>query len=88
LDLINSLETFYIYKNESSKEYTLFTWAINENYKFIDRFWNNVIDLDNFAWNIYIREFTKISNVWEGQDWEDSVKYDTLETILEKYNKS
>ncbi|MDR2411485.1 MAG: hypothetical protein LBD88_02685 [Candidatus Peribacteria bacterium] len=25
LDLINSLETFYIYKNESSKEYTLFT---------------------------------------------------------------
>jgi hypothetical protein len=25
LDSINSFETFYIYKNENSKEYTLFT---------------------------------------------------------------
>lgn len=88
LDSINSFETFYIYKNENSKEYTLFTWAVNENYKFINRLWNNVVDLNNFIWDVYVREFTKISNVWEGQNWEDTIKYDTIETIIEKYNKS
>jgi hypothetical protein len=77
LDWINSGEAFYIYKNETSKEYNLFTWATNESYKFIDRLWNNV-NLSDFNWDIYVREFIKISNTWEWQDWEDIIEYDKL----------
>jgi hypothetical protein len=87
LSSINSNEMFYIHKDKSLKEYIPLTWSINENYKFIDKLWNN-IDLDNFRWNIYTRELTKISNVWIWQNWENNVEYDTIETIIKKYNKN
>lgn len=58
LEEIKEEEKFYIYKNEESKEYSIFTWAENEKYKYIDKEWNN-IDIENFEWEIFEREFKK-----------------------------
>lgn len=55
---INTNETFYLHKNEITKEYEILTWAINEEYKYIDNLWNKVIPGDNI-WKTYTREFKK-----------------------------
>jgi hypothetical protein len=84
LNSINSNETFYIYKDKDLNEYNLFTWATSENYKFINRFWDN-IESDNFNWDIYTREFVKTSNAWI--DWDNTIKQDRIEVTIKKYNK-
>lgn len=52
---IKETEIFYLNRNNNVKEYEVYTWALNVKYKYIDQYWNNVEDLENFEWNIYAR---------------------------------
>jgi hypothetical protein len=83
LSLINNNETFYIYKDETNKKYKVFTWSQSENYKFIDKFWNY---LTNFEWDVYTREFIKTTNTWLWSDGNIDTIYNSVKTIIEKYN--
>lgn len=55
IENINENEIFYIYKNKIDKEYTIFTWAINDEYKYIDDHGNNIDDITTFNQDIYAR---------------------------------
>jgi hypothetical protein len=48
-------EIFYLYKNNTTKEFETFTWTINVEYKYIDKHWTKINDLANFNWAIYSR---------------------------------
>jgi ABC-type microcin C transport system permease subunit YejE len=48
-------EIFYLYKDNTFKEFQVFTWSTNYIYKYIDKYWNKVDDLENFEWDIYSR---------------------------------
>ena len=52
---LNEWEVFYLYKDDVNKNFLVFTWAFNTNYKYIDNFWNNV-NKDTYEWYIYERE--------------------------------
>lgn len=52
---IKETEIFYLYKDFSFKEFVVFTWSTNANYKYIDKYWNQVNDLVWFQWDIYSR---------------------------------
>ena len=48
-------EDFYLYKDSSLKQFLIFTWAVNSDYKYIDENWENIDDVTTFNWNIYSR---------------------------------
>lgn len=52
---VNETEIFYLYKDNTVNEYKIFTWTINDEYKYIDTYWNKIDDLINFEWHIYSR---------------------------------
>ena len=54
---VKETEVFYLYKNQTTKNYEIFTWTVNYSYKYIDRYWNKVNDLDAYLWDIYSRIF-------------------------------
>ncbi len=54
LSQINEWESFYLYKDTLNKEFTIFTWSSNEQYKYIDKTWEN-INISTFSWEIYER---------------------------------
>ena len=58
LDVLNIWENeiFYVYKDTSTKNFTIFTWEINEEYAYIDKNWKK-IDKDTNIWKTYKREF-------------------------------
>ena len=68
IDSVNENEIFYIHKNATTKEYDVFTWSTNTEYKYIDVNGNKVDDLENFEWDIYAqllwieREDTSLEN--------------------------
>jgi len=52
---INETEVFYLNKNTDLKEFEIFTWSINSDYKYIDKYWNSITDITLFQWDIYAR---------------------------------
>lgn len=58
VDDVRENEKFYIYKDESTNEFRVMTWATNEQYKYVDKDGNNV-DPTNAVWKTFTREFTK-----------------------------
>ncbi len=52
---IRENEIFYVYKNTSTKEFQIFTWSTNSNYKYIDEFGNLVPNVVTFNDEIYAR---------------------------------
>lgn len=54
---VNQNEEFYIYKNNSTKEFQVLKWTSNEIYKYIDKYWNFVSDINNFDWDVFSRVF-------------------------------
>ena len=74
-------ETFFIYKDSSVNEFSIFTWATNEEYKYIDSNWEKIDDLSNYIWNVYSRELIierKDSSIW----W---VNHKIIKTTVNKY---
>ena len=55
IDTTNILENevFYLYKDEINKEYVVFTWSTNEQYKYINSKWGNITDIINYNDDIY-----------------------------------
>lgn len=51
-------EKFYIYKDDVTKEYKIFTWASNEQYKYVDKDWNHVDPATNIG-KTFVREYEK-----------------------------
>ena len=54
-DSVLENEIFYLYKNDTSKNFEVFTWTTNVAYKYIDKNWNKIDDLAHFNWWIYSR---------------------------------
>ena len=55
IDAIQEDEMFYVYKNESEKKFEVFTWATNEQYKYVDANGTKIDDLIAYEWDIYAR---------------------------------
>jgi len=51
-------ENYYIYKNDTTKTFEVFTWASNENYKYINSYWEK-IDQNTYSKQKFTREFIK-----------------------------
>lgn len=65
---VNESENFYIYKNNTTKEFEILKGTINEKYKYIDKYWNYIDDLENFDWDVYSRILLLERNdnlIWE-----------------------
>jgi hypothetical protein len=78
-DGISEWSGFYIYKDNVSKTFEIFTGASNIQYKYINEFWEKV-DTGTYEWNIYGRE-AKIEKI-------DSVTNSKIYSVLiEKYYK-
>jgi hypothetical protein len=76
-------EIFYLYKNTVSNTFNIFTWALNEEYKYIDQYWNKIDDLNWFIWNIYTRTLSikrKNNSLW--------LNIKTISIDIQKYNKN
>jgi len=56
LSKVKEWEIFYINKNETSKNFEVFTWITNKQYKYIDNLWNKIIDITSFDKKIYARD--------------------------------
>ena len=52
---VQESEVFYLYKNTTNNNFEILTWSWNYLYKYIDRLWNKVDNLETFPWNIYSR---------------------------------
>lgn len=52
---IREKELFYIRKDEVNKEFSILTWAINADYKYIDVNWSNIADVNTYNWAIFSR---------------------------------
>lgn len=52
---VSENELFYLYKDKNNDIFEVKTWVWNADFKYIDRFWDKVDDLENFNWNIYSR---------------------------------
>lgn len=63
-NIINSLnikwtsdwEIYYLYKDEINKTFTTYTGVLNEKYKYVDEYWNNILDIWHYDKNFYLRE--------------------------------
>jgi hypothetical protein len=78
-DGINEWSGFYIYKDNFSKTFKIFTGANNINYKYINEYWEKV-STGTYEWNIYQRE-ARIEKI-------DTVTNSKIYSVLiEKYYK-
>jgi hypothetical protein len=82
---VQNWEEFYIYKDKNTKEYQVFTWSINETYKYIDKSWNN-INPNNSIWTYYSRIYKKNVNIWSWEDLDSTIEYEAIDVSIEKYN--
>lgn len=50
-------EIFYVHKNRAAapvdNKFEIYTWALNENYQYIDELGENIADINTFEWDIY-----------------------------------
>jgi len=63
-----SWEEFYIYKDNSSGNFSFLTWATNESYRFIDDSMEYISDINTYEWTIYVLKwiiYKKDSFLWE-----------------------
>lgn len=80
INWINEGSGFYLYKDNSSKTFKIFTWSSNIQYKYIDRYWDKIS-----TWvtdrNIYEREIFV-----EKIDPETNSKI--YKVVIDKYNNN
>jgi len=59
LDLnLENDEDFYLYRDSVNKEFKVLTWALNEDYKYVDKLWNK-IDVSENLWKVFNLDFTR-----------------------------
>lgn len=63
---INEGSGFYLYKDNTNKNFKVFTWAANLKYKYIDRYWEfvstGIIDKDIYSREIFVEKIDPITN--------------------------
>ena len=59
---LNDNEEFYIYRDDTTKEFKILTWAINKSYSYIDYLWNKIDPSENL-WKTYKYIFTKKNDI-------------------------
>lgn len=50
---ISENEIFYIHKNRAANVFEIYTWAINQNYRYIDEVGDTIPDINTFENDIY-----------------------------------
>ncbi len=67
LSYLSDKQEFYLYKNSTWSTFEVKVWELNNEYKYVDKYWNKIIDPLNFLGDIYIRIFqvSKIDYNWE-----------------------
>jgi len=67
LSTVDEWDLFYIYKDNIAKDFKIFIWEHNREYKYIDKYWNKINDPINFNWIVFERIFLakKIAINWE-----------------------
>lgn len=72
---IQENEIFYLYKDTSNKNFLTYTWVLNEQYKYIDKYWENIDPL-SFSWTIYERtiQLEKKDTI----NWDNIFKIDVI----------
>ena len=76
LSSLNIWNIFYLYKKEWTKEFTIEMWVWKEEYKYIDKYWAKIDNINSFEWDIYLRESevkdkvieTNITRSWSYQN--------------------
>jgi hypothetical protein len=76
LSSLNIWNIFYLYKNEVTKEFTIEIWSWEVEYKYIDKYWSKIANINSFEWDIYLRESevkdkiieTNITRSWSYQN--------------------
>ncbi len=63
-------EVFYLNKNNTLKTFDIFTGSSNSDYKYINRFWENITDPVNYVWSVFSRVLWIEKNIDE--DWIES----------------
>ena len=64
-ELVQEWEDFFLYKNNTTKLYDIFTWSTNLWYKYIDIKWNKIDDINNYKSYYYSRKI----NLWKKWTW-------------------
>lgn len=75
--IIEEDENFYIYKNNTTNKYELIRWQENNNYKYIDRYWNQTNPNDKTK-KIYERVLTKKSPIISYTTFPNNLKNNIL----------
>jgi len=67
LSVVDEWDVFYIYKDNTDKNFKIFVWEHNREYKYIDKYWDKIDDPLNYNWTVYKRIFQtkKIDINWE-----------------------
>ncbi len=50
---LNENEIFYVHKNRAANMFEIYTWSVNEHYKYIDEIWETIPDINTFDGDIY-----------------------------------
>ncbi len=53
--ILQENDYFYLYKDKTYKNFLIFTWTINESYKYINKYWDHIENIDLYNWDIYSR---------------------------------
>jgi len=81
LSILDDWDIFYIYKDISSKQFELFIWEQNREYKYINSYWEKLDNPINYKWIVYTRIFqAKKINI----NWEQKV---AVKTLIRKLNR-
>jgi len=73
-------DTFYVYKNTTTKNFEIFIGPTNTTYKYIDKLWNKVDNI-TFQGDIYAREF-----IVEKEDVNPATNNYVIQINIKKYN--
>jgi len=81
LSVVDEWDVFYIFKDNVDKDFKIFIWEHNREYKYIDNNWNKVDDPLNYKWIVYTRiiQTKKININWELKT--------AVKVLIKKFNK-
>jgi len=51
--MLSENEIFYIHKNRAASNHEIYTWSLNERFKYVDEVWDTVPDVNNFDGDVY-----------------------------------
>ena len=79
---IQENEIFYVYKNQATNTFQIFTGSTNTNYKYLDEFGNNV-DPATFLGDVYAQTLLKQRNDTSLAFWNQVIKV-TIRKLIKK----